>query len=155
MPIYVVRFSGELDGIAKVRPAAGRAWKFGVTCVKCNETLPTPMEVDPGETVEFQGGTTHAMRSCKVCRNVITATIVARSEGAFTGGAPAPVIAVDFRAGEPVSVDFDGPYEAEGSGGSSSSFSFAAFERGDWFDYDENNACSVSVTQATYAIDRR
>lgn len=160
MPRYAVNFHAELDGIASVAMNAEGSWRFTVRCQKCNEVMPTPMDVDPNESVEVNGGTAQAARQCKACKaNTVMANIEPKSEGIFRGGvAPATVLVVEFRGGVPEGAEYEGKYHAvatvEEEGDDGTTFEFEGFEGGEYADYDEKMERPVTISKPTFSIGR-
>ena len=153
MPVFACNVSATLEGIKEVTPTPGRSWMLKFTCTKCNTDTPNFIEVDPDEEVEVGGGTSNASFKCKECKNIISASIVPRSEGSF-GEKGGTVVEIDVRGAEPIELLFDNRWSAVGAGESETAFEDVDLAE-EFADYDEKEECPVTIADPVSTFARK
>ncbi|CEP03842.1 hypothetical protein PBRA_003449 [Plasmodiophora brassicae] len=141
----------ELDGIRAVLFDRRAGWAFAARCANCGEAFPQNIHLDPSESVPVPGsrGDAHVVIKCKMCERTGNVKILSSAD---------TVEYADDSAGQFVSI---GTFEGRGvdlvswtpdadavsaSGLSSTAFDSISLDD-DWFDYDEKQACPVSITE--------
>ena len=147
MPTFKCIVRADLDGIESICPTPDRTWMLKFICGKCGSETPNFIEVDPSQSVKVGGGTSNCSFKCKECKNIISVTVVPKTEQSFTE-AGGPVVQFDVRGGEPCDLLFDDSWSATGAGDSATVFQSVDLSD-DYADYDEREKCPVMISNPT------
>lgn len=144
----------ELEGISAVEfpnsPQAPYEFEFSIECTKCHELHPNPVSLNTFEEHEMPGskGVASYVGACKFCKCTGSISIAIPKKGAqyTTSGERQPLLDIESRGFNLVKFTPVQPLAAPG-------FDEVDLVDGEWYDYDDNAGCEVSITNVEWSIE--
>ncbi|KAJ1890100.1 hypothetical protein LPJ66_007672 [Kickxella alabastrina] len=143
----------DLNNVTDLRPADSEySWNFKIECTSCNEVSENTVTITSGDSNQISGsrGGANLVMRCKFCKREGSASIV---DGPFPyteedNGSMKRVLIIECRNLEPVEFEPRDGWVAKGLE-STTVFDIDLTEK-EWYDYDENAATDVSITEMSF-----
>ncbi len=147
-----------LDNVSSFGPcdAEGFGWCLSVKCPQCGEEHKNDIFVSKSEVHDIIGsrGTANFVMSCSFCKKASSIDILQIGDvyDASNSESFKTIMVAEFRGVEPVKFTPEGEWQCSAVN-SNKKFSIAdGAEMGadGWYDYDDEGACEVSITEFTH-----
>ncbi|KAJ2709202.1 hypothetical protein H4R19_004372 [Coemansia spiralis] len=159
MTIVDLQIKAELLNVTALVPDEDEAaydWHLKTRCGSCSEVTANFVTINRVETSPISGsrGDANLVMRCKFCKREASASIVGKPAEymAADSGQFVTVLSLECRGLEPVEFE---PRDGWTARGAESGTRFAIdLTEGEWYDYDEEAALEVSVTDIGHRFER-
>ncbi|KAL6050846.1 CXXC motif containing zinc binding protein [Balamuthia mandrillaris] len=155
MPRFVLKWSADLEGVARVSPSNDIRYYLKLKCNNCGEQLGNDwIYVTPLETAQVTGsrGSANLVVRCKFCKREHSLDIEGAPSSLEKSGKMTNLVMFECRGLEPIEWDPRNGFDVQTESGTA--FSDVNLSE-DWCEFDEEANESVGIYNLKWSIDRQ
>ncbi|KAJ2723793.1 hypothetical protein GGI07_002412 [Coemansia sp. Benny D115] len=150
-----LQLKAELNNVTDLVPAdAEHNWFFKIQCNSCNEIGENAVSISASDNAQISGsrGEANLVMRCKFCKREGSASIVSGPQPYTQDDSmqEKKILVLECRGIEPVQFEPRDGWVAKGAE-SSTRFEVDLSEN-EWYEYDEEAAVDVSITEMSFSI---
>lgn len=156
---FNLKITAELSNVTDLEPLdspeSPYEYTFKIECTRCREVHPKNVTINRFEQHEITGskGMASFVFRCLFCRSEHSAQIARTNEKLSGENSSANILEIDARGIEFLEFYPEGQWTCKGAE-SPSVFMDVDLEDAEWYDYDDNKAHEVSITNVKWDISR-